>query len=82
MASANHTNPFIHPAHLVMVSRGSDLAWLLKVLFVKPLEALPVWIRRAQERMQLAAMDDLMRRDVGVSPALVEREVNKPVWQV
>lgn len=81
MASAIHPSPFIHPSHRVMVSHGSDLAWLLKVMFVRPLEALPVWIRRTRERMELAAMDDLMRRDLGVSPALVEREVNKPVWQ-
>jgi len=38
------------------------------------------WQSRAAERAQLAAMDDRMLRDVGLSRADVMRESTKPFW--
>ena len=72
----------IHPSYLVMQSRGSDLAWLIKTLLIRPFGRLRPWARRARERAQLAAMDANLRQDLGLSTAAIQREVNKPVWTV
>lgn len=40
-----------------------------------------VWQERARERNRLAAMDDFMLRDIGLSRSDVARETNKPFWQ-
>lgn len=38
------------------------------------------WQARAAERAQLAAMDDRLLRDVGLSRADIMRESSKPFW--
>jgi uncharacterized protein YjiS (DUF1127 family) len=39
------------------------------------------WQSRAGERAHLAAMEPHMRRDIGLSDAIVAEEVRKPFWQ-
>ena len=39
------------------------------------------WRQRSRERAQLAALDDRMLRDIGVTRCDVWREINKPFWR-
>jgi uncharacterized protein YjiS (DUF1127 family) len=39
------------------------------------------WRRRARSRMDLAALDDRMLRDIGITRVDVWREINKPFWR-
>jgi uncharacterized protein YjiS (DUF1127 family) len=43
--------------------------------------ALREWRRRARDRAQLAALDDRMLKDIGVSRADAEFLANKPFWR-
>ena len=55
---------------------GHDLlGWLTRAV-----DVLLAWQTRAAERGQLAAMDDRLLRDVGLSRSDVERERSKPFW--
>lgn len=47
---------------------------------VRLFETLLAWQSRAAGRRQLAAMDDRLLRDVGLSRADVMREQSKPFW--
>ena len=49
------------------------LPWLLDLLIR--------WQERAFERKRLAAMDDHVLRDIGLSRADIDQEVRKPFWQ-
>jgi uncharacterized protein YjiS (DUF1127 family) len=40
-----------------------------------------VWQQRAEERAQLAAMDQRMLKDIGISRADAEHEAMKAPWQ-
>ena len=40
-----------------------------------------VWLRRAEERRQLLALDDHMLSDIGISRATAVGEASKPFWQ-
>ena len=42
---------------------------------------LQAWRRRARDRAQLAALDDRMLADIGLSRAEAEFLVNKPFWR-
>ena len=39
------------------------------------------WLKRGRERAELARLDATMRRDIGVTPSEVEREIKKPFWR-
>ena len=39
------------------------------------------WRRRARDRAQLAALDDRMLADIGISRAQAEFLINKPFWR-
>ncbi len=52
---------------------GSRLSWIFSRLLL--------WQQRAEERAQLAAMDQRMLKDIGVSRADVAREASKAPWQ-
>jgi len=43
--------------------------------------ALDGWSERAQGRRRLAALDDRMLADIGISRADAEREASKPFWR-
>ena len=45
------------------------------------IDTLLLWRKRAAERAHLAALDDRLLRDVGVSRADVEREASIPFWR-
>ena len=42
---------------------------------------LRLWRARVRERRELAALDHVMMRDIGVTPAEITRECNKPFWR-
>jgi len=39
------------------------------------------WHRRRRDRAELAALDERMLRDIGVSRTEVLHEINKPFWR-
>jgi uncharacterized protein YjiS (DUF1127 family) len=50
--------------------------------FASPLRArLRQWRSRARERAELAALDDRMLADIGISRAEAEFLANKPFWR-
>ena len=40
-----------------------------------------VWRQRARDRALLARFDSRMLRDIGLTPADVMREINRPFWR-
>lgn len=63
---------------------GSGGHWRIHAarFFVAALEALLTWQARANERAHLAALDDRMLRDIGLSRADVAQECAKPFWRL
>ncbi len=43
--------------------------------------ALLTWQERANQRRNLASLDDRMLRDIGIDRAAARREAEKPFWQ-
>jgi uncharacterized protein YjiS (DUF1127 family) len=43
--------------------------------------ALRLWRQRARDRALLARFDSQMLRDIGMTPADVMREINRPFWR-
>ncbi|MEZ5831231.1 MAG: DUF1127 domain-containing protein [Dongiaceae bacterium] len=60
-------------AHIV----ATELAPALDRLIEAPV----IWLERMRERRQLAAFNDNMLKDIGVSRADVEHVVEKPFWR-
>jgi len=50
-------------------------------LFHTAVATLRQWRRRIRERQQLAALGDLMLRDIGLTRADAEYLANKPFWR-
>ena len=48
---------------------------------VRAFEAIERMIQRHRERKALSAMDDRLLRDIGVTRADVDQEINKPAWR-
>jgi uncharacterized protein YjiS (DUF1127 family) len=44
-------------------------------------ESFSHWQRRARERSELAQLDDLTKRDLGLSDSDISREASKYSWQ-
>ena len=40
-----------------------------------------LWRQRARDRALLARFDSRMLRDIGITPADVMREINRPFWR-
>ena len=55
-----------------------SLATRLTVL----LNLLATWMERRRQRLSLDRLDDTLLRDIGLSRADVEGEVNKPFWMI
>lgn len=49
-------------------------------LLLRSFDALLAWLERAQERHALASLSDSQLKDVGLSRADVQGEVDKPFW--
>jgi uncharacterized protein YjiS (DUF1127 family) len=45
------------------------------------LSAVRLWRRRARERAELARFSARELRDIGISDADAQREINKPFWR-
>jgi uncharacterized protein YjiS (DUF1127 family) len=45
------------------------------------IDLIRLWRRRVRERRELAQLDYRTLRDVGITPAEVEHECNKPFWR-
>ena len=45
------------------------------------LRTIGVWFDRTRRRADLAALDERMLRDIGVTPDWLERESTKPFWE-
>lgn len=67
------------------INKLSDVAAVLYrragEILVQAGDALIAWQHRAQERSHLMMLDDRMLRDMGLTRADVEREVEKPFWR-
>ena len=48
---------------------------------VRLFDALLAWQQRAAERRHLAALDDRLLKDMGLSRADVAQELEKPMWR-
>jgi uncharacterized protein YjiS (DUF1127 family) len=64
---------------LPSLRRGQN--WLVCLSVVRLVEVLLDWRDRARQRRRLAMLDHYMLRDIGLSPADVEHEVDKPFWR-
>jgi uncharacterized protein YjiS (DUF1127 family) len=62
-------------------SRGTEWIGLPKAAFGRSVALLREWRQRSRERAQLAALDERMLRDIGISRGDVLREINKPFWR-
>ena len=51
-------------------------------IFGKVVETVLAWRARARERAELAALDDRMLKDIGLTRSDVYREHHKPFWRV
>lgn len=56
--------------------RDGPAEWLRRVL-----DAVLDWMERSASRRRLAALDDRMLRDIGVSRCEAEEEARKPFWR-
>jgi uncharacterized protein YjiS (DUF1127 family) len=59
---------------------GDFPATRLRIMAINAIKMLAAWRQRSQERRWLAAMDDRLRSDIGVSKADIYRELRKPFW--
>ena len=50
-------------------------------LLTRAADGLIGWIERARERRALAAMNEAQLKDVGLTRADVQRELDKPFWR-
>lgn len=57
------------------------LGAILVGLLVLVVQAVLGWQARARERRHLATLDDRLLKDMGLSRADVNREVDKPFWR-
>ena len=50
-------------------------------LILRSFDALLTWLERAGSRRSLASMSDFQLKDVGLSRADVQGEIDKPFWR-
>ena len=61
---------------------ADDLLGGVKFAIVRLFELLTEWQARARQRRDLAALDDHILKDIGISRADAGREASKPFWRV
>lgn len=71
------------PTHTVLIRpvAGSGVRFSVARLVTRWLGELGQWAQRQRERAALAALDERMLKDIGVSRADVWQEINKPFWR-
>jgi uncharacterized protein YjiS (DUF1127 family) len=70
------------PARISLTDIPSDRAGHAAAKLVKRVVTrVKQWRRRARERAELAALDDRMLADIGLSRAEAEFLANKPFWR-
>lgn len=71
--------------HILSLVPRSGFAHLvaaeLAPVVTRVIEAPVAWLDRVRDRRQLAAMSDSMLKDIGVSRADTEHEIQKHFWQ-
>lgn len=68
-----------HPSCRTRPGPGTERR-LRRALFAHLGRTLALWIGRARQRRDLAALDARMLRDIGVSEGAAIREAAKPFW--
>jgi uncharacterized protein YjiS (DUF1127 family) len=79
-----HTISNRRAAEGVLVRTGSLALWigeLIAALAWHATTSLVIWQERLRERHTLAALDDRMLRDMGLSRSDVDAETRKGFWQ-
>ena len=64
------------------LEHGSAVSMRSGSLFGRAVETILFWREIARGRRHLAALDDKMLRDIGLTRADVEREYRKQFWRV
>jgi uncharacterized protein YjiS (DUF1127 family) len=64
-----------------MPSLRESQNWLVCLSVVRLVEVALDWRDRARQRRRLAMLDHHMLRDIGLSSADVEHEIDKPFWR-
>jgi uncharacterized protein YjiS (DUF1127 family) len=64
-------------SYFVRPTRGKTARGSLTRLF----DQLLSWLDRARQRRHLAELDDRLLRDIGLSRAEVEHEIERPFWR-
>lgn len=59
------------------MSRWSNTNFLARIL-----DTVVTWQRRSRDRHLLSQLNERQRRDIGLSPATFDDEINKPFWHV
>ena len=75
-ASLSANRPRQRPALAGSVNRAARRA----TVWIRVRARLALWLRHMRERRQLLEMDEIQRRDIGVTRLDVCREVSKPFW--
>ncbi len=70
-------NTFSSPINGLSRGVGHELIAVLDRIFEAPF----VWAERAAERRHLAALDDHLLKDIGVSRADIDAVTTKPFWR-
>ncbi|RDD61483.1 DUF1127 domain-containing protein [Ferruginivarius sediminum] len=65
----------------IPIPEPRDVGGAIKRIPVAVWHVVLTWQQRAAERAHLAAMDERMRRDMGLSWEDVRREADKPFWR-
>ena len=58
------------------MSRQSNTNFLARIL-----DTVARWQQRSRDRHLLAQLNERQRRDIGLSPATFDDEINKPFWR-
>jgi uncharacterized protein YjiS (DUF1127 family) len=69
---------------MISTTRGRSAAASTRAssIFSRAVETLRSWRTRARERAELAALDDRVLRDIGLTRSDVYREYRKPFWRI
>lgn len=79
-----HTISYRRATEGVLVRTGLLALWigeLIAALIWRAATLLVIWQERLRERHTLAALDDRMLRDMGLSRSDIEAETRKGFWQ-